>query len=122
MEKELIDEVRVRLHAMIDALMDEYSAKLNKSAGPQIPTHNVLDIDKLPWQKSKHGQYEYLFPSQVPDNLRTALTNGKVQIKDCILYMTKQGSVRKYCITNYDNKQIANASTASAGDGAYIKR
>jgi hypothetical protein len=120
MEKELIDEVRVRLHAVIDAVMDEYSVKLNKSAGQQVPTHDELDIDKLPWQKSKHGQYEYLFPSQVPDNLKTALKNGKAQIKDCILYLTKQGSVRRYHITN--NRQAANSSAASAGGGGDVKR
>ncbi|AFU58880.1 hypothetical protein Ngar_c19480 [Candidatus Nitrososphaera gargensis Ga9.2] len=120
MEKELIDEVRARLHAMIDAAIDEYSAKLNKSAGQQIPTPDGLDIDKLPWQKSKHGQYEYLFPSQVPDNLKTALKNGKAQIRDCILYLTKQGSVRRYRITS--NKQTANSSAASAGGGGDVKR
>jgi hypothetical protein len=120
LEKELIDEVRARLHAMIDAAIDEYSAKLNKSAGQQIPTPDELDIDKLPWQKSKHGQYEYLFPSQVPDNLKTALQNGKAQIKDCILYLTKQGSVRRYHIVS--NKQAANSSAASAGGGGDVKR
>lgn len=120
MEKELIDEVRARLHAMVDAVMDEYSAKLNKSTGQQIPTPDGLDIDKLPWQKSKHGQYEYLFPSQVPDSLRAALQNGKAQIRDCILYLTKQGSVRRYRITS--NKQAANSSAASAGGGADVKR
>lgn len=120
MEKELIDEIRTRLHATINAVMDEYSAKLNKSTDQQIPTPDGLDIDKLPWQKSKHGQYEYLFPSQVPDNLRTALKNGKAQIKDCILYMTKQGSVRRYHIAS--NKQVANSSAASAGGGGDVKR
>lgn len=120
MEKELIDEIRIRLHATIDAVMDEYSAKMKKSAGLQIPTLDELDIDKLPWQKSKHGQYEYLFPSQVPDSLRTILKTGKVQIKDCILYLTKQGSVRRYRIVS--NKQAANSSAAPAGDGGDVKR
>jgi len=115
LEKELVDEIRTRLHATVDAVMDEYSAKLNKSAGQQMPTPDELDIDKLPWQKSKHGQYEYLFSSQVPDNLKTALKNGKAQIGDCILYLTKQGSVRRYRITS--NKQAANSSAASAGGG-----
>ena len=122
MEKEPIDELRVRLHATIDSVMDEYAVRLTKSAEQQtVLCHSGLDIDKLPWQKSKHGQYEYLFPSQVPENLRTALKSGKAQIKDCILYMTKQGSVRRYHITN-NNKQTANASTASAGSGADVKR
>jgi hypothetical protein len=120
LEKELIDEIRTRLHATIDAVMDEYSAKLNKSEGQQIPTPDGLDIDKLPWQKSKHGQYEYLFPSQVPDKLKTALKNGKAQIKDCILYLTKQGSVRRYRIVS--NKQAANSSTGPAGEGGDVKR
>lgn len=120
MEREFIDEVRAKLHAMIDAAIDEYSAKLNKSAGQQIPTPDELDIEKLPWQKSKHGQYEYLFPSQVPDSLRAALQNGKAQFKDCILYLTKQGSVRRYHIVS--NKQAANSSAASAGGGADVKR
>jgi hypothetical protein len=120
MEKELIDELKVRLHATIDSVMDEYAVRLAKSAEQQtISCHSGLDIDKLPWQKSKHGQYEYLFPSQVPDNLRAALKSGKAQINDCILYMTKQGSVRRYRITN--NKQTANSSTMSAG-GANVKR
>ncbi|MER3407910.1 MAG: hypothetical protein C4292_03870 [Nitrososphaera sp.] len=120
MEKELIDELRTQLHAAIDAVMDEYCTKLSKSTGQQIPTPDGLDIDKLPWQKSKHGQYEYLFPSQVPDNLKTALKNGKAQIKDCILYLTKQGSVRRYRIAS--NKQAANSSAASAGGGGDVKR
>lgn len=119
MEKELIDEIRTRLHATIDAVMDEYCTKLSKSTEQQIPTPDGLDIDKLPWQKSKHGQYEYLFPSQVPDKLRTALKDGKAQIKDCILYLTKQGSVRRYRITN-NNKQAANSS--ATGGGADVKR
>ena len=119
MEKDLIDEVRARLHVMIDAVMDEYSAKLDRSAGQQIPCPDDLDIDKLPWQKSKHGQYEYLFPSQVPDNLQTALKNGKAQIKDYILYLTKQGSVRRYRITN---NQTTNASAAPVGGHVDVKR
>lgn len=122
MEKELIDELRVRLHATIDSVMDEYAVRSTKTAGEDtISCRGGLDINKLPWQKSKHGEYEYLFPSQVPENLRTALKSGKAQIKDCILYMTKQGSVRRYHITN-NNKQIANASTASAGSGSDVKR
>jgi hypothetical protein len=121
MEKELIDEIRIRLHATIDAVMDEYSVKLSKSAEQQIPTPDELDLDKLPWQKSKHGQYEYLFPSQVPDKLETALKNGKAQIKDCILYLTKQGSVRRYHIIA-SNKRTANSSAAQAGGGGDVKR
>jgi hypothetical protein len=120
MEKESIDELRARLHTMIDAVMDEYSSKLNQSAGQQmISAPSELDIAKLPWQKSKHGQYEYLFPSQVPDSLRTALKNGKAQVKECILYLTKQGSVRRYHISN--NKQTTISSTASAGGSKDVK-
>lgn len=123
MEKELIDELRARLHAMIDTLMDEYGTKMDKSVGQHTiqTTPDELDIDKLPWQKSKHGQYEYLFSSQVPDSLRTILKNGKAQIKDCILYLTKQGSVRRYHIAS-NNKQTANSNAVPVGGGGDVKR
>lgn len=99
MSEEELERIRNTLHQNIDEIIN--SMLKNRSLAPtKTKAKTKINLDDLPWKKSQHGDYYYLFPNEVPDTLGKDLDGGKKQVESYVYYKTKKGFARRYPANN----------------------